>query len=54
MHIAEGVLSLPVLASCAALSAGGIALGVRRLDEARMPLAALLGAAFMEIGRAHV
>ena len=28
MHIAEGVLNLPVLASCAVLSAGGIALGV--------------------------
>mgnify|MGYP002851628251 CR=1 FL=1 len=42
MHIAEGVLSLPVLAGCAALSAGCVAMGVRRLDETRMPLAALL------------
>lgn len=54
MHIAEGVLSLPVLAGCAALSAGCVAMGVRRLDETRMPLAALLGAAFMVASTLHM
>lgn len=54
MHIAEGVLSPPLLAACAALSAAGILLGLRQLDDRRMPLAALLGAAFFVASSLHV
>lgn len=54
MHIAEGVLSLPVLGVCAGLSGLGIAIGLRRLDDSRMPLAALLGAAFFVASTIHV
>jgi cobalt/nickel transport system permease protein len=45
-HIADGVLSAPVLAGGAALAAAGVALGLRALDEARIARAAVLGAAF--------
>lgn len=54
MHIAEGVLSLPVLGACAGLSAAGLTLGLRRLDESKMPLNALLGAAFFIASTVHV
>jgi cobalt/nickel transport system permease protein len=45
-HIADGVLSAPVLVGGAALAAAGVALGLRALDEARIARAAVLGAAF--------
>lgn len=44
MHIAEGVLSAPVLITGAA--AAGIAVGLKRLDESRLMTAGLVGAAF--------
>lgn len=46
MHISEGVLSAPVLLSGAALSAAGIAVGIRRLNHDRIPETAVLSAAF--------
>lgn len=54
MHLAEGVLSAPVLAGAAALAAAGVAFGLRRLGEAQLPLAALLGAAFFVASTIHV
>jgi len=54
MHIAEGVLATPLLVGCTVLSAGGLLFGLRRLDDARMPLAALLGAAFFVASTVHV
>lgn len=46
MHIAEGVLSAPVLIAGAAVAAAGIAVGLKRLDESRLMTAGLVGAAF--------
>lgn len=54
MHLAEGVLSAPVLIGAAVLAAAGVATGVRRLAEAQLPLAALLGAAFFVASTIHV
>lgn len=54
MHLAEGVLSTPVLLGSALVAAAGVAMGVRRLSEAQLPLAALLGAAFFVASTIHV
>jgi cobalt/nickel transport system permease protein len=45
-HIPDGVLSLPVLLGGAALAAGGLAIGLRRLDERDIPKTAILAAVF--------
>jgi len=45
-HIPDGILSLPVLVGGAGLAAAGLALGLRRLDEADIPRTALLAAVF--------
>jgi cobalt/nickel transport system permease protein len=46
MHISEGVLSGPVLAVGAAVAAAGVAVGLRKLDEQRLPRAAVMASAF--------
>jgi len=45
-HIPDGVLSMPVLITGALVSAGLLAVGLRRLDYDHLPQAALLSAAF--------
>ncbi|MCW2317254.1 cobalt/nickel transport system permease protein [Rhodoblastus acidophilus] len=45
-HIPDGVLSFPVLAGGAALAVGGVALGLRRMDEAEIPKTAILASTF--------
>ncbi|MFO0333996.1 MAG: cobalt transporter CbiM [Pseudomonadota bacterium] len=54
MHLAEGVLSLPALAATASLAVAGVAIGLKRLEDSRLPLAALLGSAFLVAGAIHV
>jgi cobalt/nickel transport system permease protein len=54
MHIAEGVLSAPVLITGAAVAAAGVAAGLRHLSEERLMLAGLLGAAFFVASLVHV
>lgn len=54
MHLADGVLNAPLLIAGAALSAAGVALGLRSLREEKLPLAALLGAAFFVASTIHV
>ena len=54
MHISEGVLSAPVLISGAAVAAGGIALGLKKLREDRLMTAGLVGAAFFVASLIHV
>lgn len=54
MHISEGVLSAPVLATGAVLAVVGVAVGLKRLDEERIPRAALLAAAFFVASLIHV
>ncbi|UOK70905.1 cobalt transporter CbiM [Ancylobacter polymorphus] len=45
-HIPDGLLSAPVLIGGGLLAAGGVALGLRWLDERMIPRTALLAAAF--------
>lgn len=45
-HIPDGVLSAPVLIGGAVLAVGGLALGLRRLDETDIPKTAILAAVF--------
>lgn len=54
MHLADGVLSAPVLLVSATLALGGVAIGLRRLNEAQLPLAALLGAVFFVASTVHL
>ncbi len=54
MHISEGVLSAPVLAGGWVLTAGGLAVGLRRLDYDRLMTVAILAAAFFVASLIHV
>ncbi len=54
VHISEGVLSLPVLASGGAVAIIGLAFGIRRLDPNDIPKTALLTAAFFLASLVHV
>ncbi len=54
MHIAEGVLSAPVLITGAAISAAGIAWGLKKLPTNKLMLAGLLGASFFIASLIHV
>jgi cobalt/nickel transport system permease protein len=54
MHIAEGVLGLPVLASGAVIAAVAVGFGLRRLPDAHVALAGLLGALFFVASLIHV
>lgn len=54
MHISEGVLSVPVLAVGAVLTAAGTAFGLRRVDYNRLVTVAILSAAFFVGSLIHV
>ncbi len=54
MHISEGILSAPVLGAGVALAAGGVALGLKRVDYDGMPKVAVLSAAFFVASLIHV
>lgn len=54
MHISEGVLSWPVLASGAALALAGTALGLKKLDYERIAQAGILSASFFVASLIHV
>lgn len=54
MHISEGILSLPVLAAAGAVTAAGVALSLKTLNENLIPKTALLTAAFFLAGLIHV
>jgi cobalt/nickel transport system permease protein len=54
MHISEGVLSAPVLITGAILSAGGIALGLRKMSYEKIPEVAVLSSAFFVASLIHV
>ncbi|MBR9726866.1 cobalt transporter CbiM [Shewanella intestini] len=53
MHIADGVLSTPVLVVGIALSAIGTAIGLRKLQDAQIPFAAVLSACFFVASLIH-
>ncbi len=54
MHIAEGLLSLPLLVGSNIIAAAGIHLGLRRLDPMRIPVAAMLAAVFFIASLIHL
>ena len=54
MHISEGVLSAPVLAAGAILTAGSVALGLRKMDLNQVPKVAVLSSAFFVASLIHV
>lgn len=54
MHISEGVLSAPVLASGAALAAAGTAVGLKKLDYDKIANVGMLSAAFFVAALIHV
>ena len=54
MHIAEGVLSAPVLGVGWAAAAAGVAFGLSRTDYERIPRVAVFGSAFFVASLIHV
>jgi cobalt/nickel transport system permease protein len=46
MHISEGVLSAPVLVTGAALTAVGVAVGLKKMDYEKIPQVAVLTSAW--------
>jgi len=54
MHISEGVLSAPVLAAGASFSAGGVCLGLKRMDYDRIPFVAILTSTFFVASLIHI
>lgn len=54
MHISEGVLSLPVIVSGYALSAAGVGIGLKKLDEKDIVKTAILSSAFFVASLIHV
>jgi cobalt/nickel transport system permease protein len=54
MHISEGVLSAPVLAAGAILSAGGLTIGIKRMSYEKIPEVAVLSSAFFVASLIHV
>jgi len=54
VHISEGVLSWPILASGAALAAAGTAVGLKKLDYDRIAQAGILSASFFVASLIHV
>ena len=54
MHLPEGILSPPVLAAGAVLTAAGTWMGLRRLDHAKIPRVGLMAAVFFVVSLIHV
>jgi cobalt/nickel transport system permease protein len=54
MHVSDGVFSPAVLGLGWALTAGGLAIGLKRLDAERLPRAGLLAATFFVASLIHV
>lgn len=54
MHISEGVLSAPVLGAGMALAFAGTAVGLKKLNEDKIPQTAILSAAFFVASLIHV
>jgi len=54
MHIAEGVLPLPLLGAGAALCLVGAAIGLKRTEQEEIPLVGIMAAAFFVASLIHV
>jgi len=54
MHIADGILSGPMMAGTSALAATGVAVGLRTMDHAQIPRVAMVSAVFFVASLVHV
>jgi cobalt/nickel transport system permease protein len=54
MHISEGVLAAPVLAAGVAVTAAGVAVGLKKMDYDKIPQVAVLTSAFFVASLIHV
>ena len=54
MHLAEGILSGPILLGGGILAAAGTAMGLKKINEERIMTTALLSAAFFVASLVHV
>lgn len=54
MHISEGVLSAPVLATGVVLGAAGVAVGLKQMDYEKLPEVAVLSSVFFVASLIHV
>lgn len=54
MHIMDGILSVPVLAVASGVGIAALGVGIKRLDEDRLPQTALLSAVFFVASLIHV
>lgn len=54
MHLADGILSLPVLAAGTSLALAGVGLGLRRMTYEEIPQVAVLSASFFVASLIHV
>lgn len=54
MHIAEGILSAPILLGSTAIAIGGVAIGLQQLRHEHVPLAAMLAAIFFVASLIHL
>ncbi len=54
MHIADGVVSLPILLTSTAVAAGGVGIGLRKTDLHQIPQVAVLTAGFFIASLIHI
>ena len=54
MHISEGVLGAPVLATGAILSVAGSAIGLKKIDYEKLPQVGVLSSVFFVASLIHV
>jgi cobalt/nickel transport system permease protein len=54
MHIADGIISTPILIGSSLLALGGVSVGLKRLEPSKIPLAAMLAAIFFLSGLIHL
>ncbi|MBI4963413.1 MAG: cobalt transporter CbiM [Desulfomonile tiedjei] len=54
MHVSEGILGVPVLAAGAALTLGGVTIGLRKMSYDKLPEVAVLSSVFFIASLIHV
>lgn len=54
MHIADGIISVPILTISSILAIGGTSIGLKQLEPSKTPLAAMLAAVFFLSGLIHL
>lgn len=54
MHISEGILSPGILAAGAALTAAGVAIGLKKIDTEEIPAVGIMSAAFFTASLIHI